>query len=528
MSRLYHKKMTKLLAATAALCLVFAGNGTRVIFADAVPAQRPFIPDSVTIDSSAPLGEIELPDSECGVLHWADSSYIPTSSGEACEVIFEPYDSADYEGWESFDAETGTLSAYINVIILDDDADTKENSGSGEDYTAEEEDGEELPSREDAEGEETTGEESSKQPSEENAEGEETTREEDSGQLSGENTEIEEITEQEGNELPSEEEDGEEILSGEQIPENAEPSEDEGTDVNEENTNGASGDGLASSDGSSDNGADISEVEDQVTEDIFEQAEIVDNRPATLPAVEEISEEEQQQLAAQNHTSQGITVTGSFLPWYVQFQVSGGSSYVFANEEDATIFQAYEFELWDTISQTEYQIPDGEYITVTVPVKEGYSYVIEHLLDNGAVETIIPYVEGSTMIFQTYSFSPFGIAGSRPLVGTDLTEDGYSDANTGEDENTQESEEPGTQATPSVTQTAGASSQSTVATGTSAPSQAEASPSSDTQTNTNNANSVQKTVKTGDDTNIVPFVIILSVAVILIIGAVIVILKRKK
>lgn len=40
-----------------------------------------------------------------------------------------------------------------------------------------------------------------------------------------------------------------------------------------------------------------------------------------------------------------------------------------SNEVDAAIFKSYEFELWDTQKNTEYEIPDGEYISVTVPDK---------------------------------------------------------------------------------------------------------------------------------------------------------------
>lgn len=43
------------------------------------------------------------------------------------------------------------------------------------------------------------------------------------------------------------------------------------------------------------------------------------------------------------------------------------------------------------------------------------------------METIVPSVEGSTMVFSTHSFSPFGIAGSKPLVGGEIQEDGYGD-----------------------------------------------------------------------------------------------------
>ena len=58
-----------------------------------------------------------------------------------------------------------------------------------------------------------------------------------------------------------------------------------------------------------------------------------------------------------------------------------------------------------------------------MPVKSGYQYTIEHLLDNGATETIIPSVENGIMVFSTHSFSPFGIAGSRQLVGPDAGND---------------------------------------------------------------------------------------------------------
>ena len=106
---------------------------------------------------------------------------------------------------------------------------------------------------------------------------------------------------------------------------------------------------------------------------------------------------------------------GINLPWYVQFRVASGENYEFTNEEAANLFKSYEFELWDTKNNTEYEIPDGEYLSVTVPVKAGYDYTIEHLLDSGAMETIVPSVEGSTMVFSTHSFSPFGIAGSKAL-----------------------------------------------------------------------------------------------------------------
>ena len=155
---------------------------------------------------------------------------------------------------------------------------------------------------------------------------------------------------------------------------------------------------------------------------------VADSRPDTVE--DNLTEEEQAARAAENHSCEGISVSGIDLPWYVQFQVTSGDSYEFKNEEKATIFQSYEFKLWDLKNNTEYEIPDGQYVSVTIPVKEGYEYSIEHLLDNGATETIVPSVNGSTMIFSTHSFSPFGIAGFRPIVGDDIANGAYGDGGT--------------------------------------------------------------------------------------------------
>ena len=111
-----------------------------------------------------------------------------------------------------------------------------------------------------------------------------------------------------------------------------------------------------------------------------------DTRPAT--AEDDLTEEEQAARAAQNHSCEGISVSGIDLPWYVQFQVTSGENYEFKNEDNATIFQSYEFKLWDLKNNTEYEIPDGQYV------------------------------------------SPFGIAGFRPIVGEDIANGAYGDGST--------------------------------------------------------------------------------------------------
>ena len=108
--------------------------------------------------------------------------------------------------------------------------------------------------------------------------------------------------------------------------------------------------------------------------------------------VEDLTDAQKAELAEENHSANGITVSGIDLPYYVQFRVTSGDDYEFTNASEANVFQAYEFELWDLKNDTEYEVPDGEYVSVTVPVKAGYSYTIEHLLDSGAMETIVPSV----------------------------------------------------------------------------------------------------------------------------------------
>ena len=241
-------------------------------------------------------------------------------------------------------------------------------------------------------------------------------------------------------------------------------------------------------------------------------------------------------------------MSGINLPWYVQFRVSSGDSYQFANESDAMIFQSYEFELWDLQNNTEYEIPSGEYISVTVPVKAGYDYTIEHLLDNGATETIIPSVDGDTMVFSTHSFSPFGIAGSKQLVGPDT-------GDTTEDSDTAETATP----TPTVSaQTTPASGNQSVDMNGNNDNNSADTGSDNGNTDSNNNNSStdadnenmtdnsgsgsfvtqadsatdstsakdSKTVNTGDTTTILPFVVLFLAAAV--IAGVVVFIKRKK
>ena len=262
---------------------------------------------------------------------------------------------------------------------------------------------------------------------------------------------------------------------------------------------------------------------EEPSDNIFDnpiQPEQKDDRPED--ADDSISETEKEERADINHTCNGITVSGINLPWYVQFRVSSGDNYQFTNEDDAMIFQSYEFELWDLQNNTEYEIPSGEYISVTVPVKEGYQYTIEHLLDNGATETIIPSVEGDMMVFSTHSFSPFGIAGSKQLVGPNSGSDSQAATPTAAPVTVTPVSDTGNSSTASGNeQNTGLDSSDN-----SAAADASDASSDDSQAEDSNA-SRQNSVETGDTTNIVPFVVLIAAAVV-VIGAVVFLKKKKK
>ena len=438
------------------------------------------IPDNVTIDEPVPLSDISLPSSEYGTLSWVDGSNIPSQRIESYDVVFRPYDSADLSRISGWDGESDGIYSSVTVVVS-----SMENESENEDNSEEEWEEEQYTEQQDSEDayddsesettDSTTDEEVS---GDENCEGSQGNSDQEEAMPAPTGTPEEETPE------PT-------VTPGE---ENPEPTVTPGEEENPESD--------------SDNIFDRDENEPE------------DSRPTD--AEEDLSEEEQQAAAAENHSCNGISVSGINLPWYVQFRATSGEDYQFTNETEANVFKSYEFELWDLKNNTEYEIPDGEYISVTVPVKAGYTYTIEHLLDSGAMETIVPSVDGSTMIFSTHSFSPFGIAGSRPLVGEEIQEDGYGDAGSSD-----------TNVTPAPENT----SDHTLVPVTSAPEQEEETVqnvSSDKKDQNSSAEENKETdsdstsaVNTGDNTLILPFVI-LGVAAVVIVGVIVYLKRRKK
>ena len=519
------------------------------------------IPDNVTIEHPVPLSEVSLPGSDYGTLSWVDSSSIPSGRVQSYDVVFYPYDSSDLAKISGWDGVSDGIYSSVTVVVTNPEGsevaeDTGENDYSDEEYTEEsggdsyddsysgEEDGGGF--YEEGQESESTGEESETEITEEPE-----ITEAPEAEATPEPEETPEITEAPGAEATPEPEETPEITEAPEAEETPEPEETpeiteapeaeatpepEETPEISETPEATPTPEITETPAATPTPEAAETPEVSVTPDPAEEPEEdknifdrdkeseKDTRPDEFE--DDLTEEEKAAAAAENHTCNGISVSGINLPWYVQFRVSSGDDYEFTNETEANIFKSYEFELWDLKNDTEYHVPDGEYISVTVPVKAGYEYTIEHLLDNGAMETIVPSVDGSTMVFSTHSFSPFGIAGSKPLVGEEIASDGYEDTS-----------EPQATATPSAAASSAAENNRTENTVTSAASGSDnpgSQSSSQTTADQNETDtSVQEdssdstdAVNTGDSTPIAPFVILAAAAVVII--AVIIYLRKRK
>lgn len=502
------------------------------------------IPDNITIDTPTALANVALPSNEYGTLSWVDGSYVPQKRVQSCEVVFKPSAGADLSGLPGWDSASGTLTGYVTVVVssLDsasedtDNDEQKDSSQSDESYDTE---------NSDKDSKDVSDKETQQDSKDENADQDDSSSDSSSADSSTDknsdsSTDVKD---------PAEEDKNEEDPEVTEVPDitvtpvqkddsqNTEEKEEETAETTVTPAASDTGDNTEDTDNNKkENNSEITEIPeitenpDENTDNIFDRKdEPEDKRPQN--AATDITETEMEAIAQQNHTCDGITVSGIDLPWYVQFRVSGGDDYQFTNEEDAAIFKSYEFELWDTQKNTEYKIPDGEYISVTVPVKAGYTYSIEHLLDNGAMETIIPSVDGDTMTFSTHSFSPFGIAGSKSLVGPDAGSDSSvtvtpaadtSSSDTGASSSVDTSSD-SSESTDEMDTSQDLSSGTAELTDSSSQNDTESSESEDQSSQAKS----KKQVNTGDTTQILPFVI-LFVAAAVVAGVVVFLKKRKK
>ena len=501
------------------------------------------IPNNVTIDQPVPLSDISLPKSDYGTLSWADGSCVPSARVQTYDVVFRPYNAADLAKISGWDGQSDAIYSSVTVVVSSISKDSDYEETQTEQKTA---DTENIAQNTEENTEENT-EASTTDNTEENTETTvpEVTPEVTENPENTENTADSESTEDKNNadtdstevtETPDNDNTDNIITENTEAPAvTVTPSENRDTPEAVE-TPGS---------------ADIAEVtetpsvtdtpEPTVTpeadkDNIFDGTEkdiTADDRAQSVEEDTEPSDEEKAQIAEKNHTCNGISVSGINLPWYVQFRVASGENYEFTNEAEANVFKSYEFELWDLRNNTEYEIPDGEYLSVTVPVKAGYDYTIEHLLDSGAMETIVPSVEGSTMVFSTHSFSPFGIAGSKALVGEEIEDGSYSSGTTSTATTTPQATAAASTNTGSTSgttannasNTASTSANNTSVQASTSENQNSTSDSADQSEADSKGNSVGA-VETGDNTPILPFVIIGIAAAVIV--AVLVYLKKKK
>lgn len=500
------------------------------------------IPDNVTVEQPMPLSDISLPDSEYGTLSWVDSSSVPSEKVQSYDVVFKPYDSSVLSKISGWDGESDEIYGSVTVVVSGMESNSEEsdewNEDSSDDYDENQdnydedqdssganeeqkddsaEDDQEVtpeataaPSKEENSEEET---EITEKPSEKTEDESETVKTDTKEEQDSEDNKAEDTTEEDAKVTPSETPEVTETPEATETPETPETTETPKATVTPE--------------------ADKDNIFDAADKDIKE-----DNRSTDF--VEDLTDAQKAELAEENHSANGITVSGIDLPYYVQFRVTSGDDYEFTNASEANVFQSYEFELWDLKNDTEYEVPDGEYVSVTVPVKAGYSYTIEHLLDSGAMETIVPSVDGSTMIFSTHSFSPFGIAGSKTLVGEEIEEDGYDTGVVTETPDSVQAADltPAGDNTADTADSSNAASDSTADTSevTSAPADSTDQTAADTSSSTDqnseeDGSSSVKAVHTGDNTIIWPFVILAVlagvVALALIIFLIIVAIEKK-
>ncbi len=619
------KKGVALLAAAAMSAMVFCQAGDLVL-AEATEMSvesveiSSLLPDNITIEEPTALSNVELPSSEYGTLSWADGSFVPTKRVQSCKVIFESSGKVDLSHITGWDSESQSFTGKITVVVnsIEDSSEETPEALPTEEPEAlptempelepteiPEEIPEETPGVSEApelpltEAPEVSPTETPEAAPTQVPELSPTEIPEEAPTVTGAPeippTETPEVLPTETPEVPPTEtpevlptetpevapEETPEVLPTEapevppteapevlptEAPEVAPTETPEVLPTDTPELPPAETPGVTETPEVPPTEAPVEPTPTEAP-DIFDTPAQPEQEERPDSAADNLTPEEQAARAAENHTSNGITVHGD-LPWYVQFRVSGGEEYSFRNAEGADIFKSYEFQLWDLKNDTEYQIPDGQYVSVTVPVKAGYDYSVEHILENGATETIIPSVEGTTMVFSTHSFSPFGIAGSKPIVGGEIGDKGYGNAVPSTPDVTATPTPSVPVATPVPTKAPAAGGQETgpvvpggnTVTGESSQTggQAGNAGSPDNQISTDNSNNQTgddsdnaddkvssntytgssasnnagsktqnpKAVKTGDSTMIYPFVILLAVAVIAVI--VVVVMKKKK
>ena len=233
-------------------------------------------------------------------------------------------------------------------------------------------------------------------------------------------------------------------------------------------------------------------------------------KAAIAPDTMKLLQSAQEMAAAYNHTQLGVTVYGN-LPWYVQFRVALVD--VSAEEEQGLkVLVPYELKLWNLYTDEAYALPEGESVTVTMPIPDveiDGEFTIFHYKSDGSVETIKPVIRGNLMSFETSSFSPFSVAGSTVITGVGVSSGVGSSGS-------------GTGGSTSGGSTSGSSSGgSSGSTGSSGQGNTSYSGSGSSGSTANVA------VNTGDTTEVWPLVVAAVVALLVLAGTIVLKKKRK-
>lgn len=250
---------------------------------------------------------------------------------------------------------------------------------------------------------------------------------------------------------------------------------------------------------------------------------LTDAERAAIPEqVRQLLESAKQMAAAYNHTQRGVSVYGN-IPWYVQFRVKL-TDIGEKEEKGMQILVPYELKLWNLFTDSVYTLPEGESVTVTMPVPdvdiEG-EFTVFHYHADGSVESIRPVINGNMMSFETSSFSPFSVAGSMMITGVGIgnTSGGgtSSGSSTGNGDHTTGNTSSGSAGTSGGGNTSGTG---TPGTGSSSTGGSVAGSSTGSSTG-----SYVAAVNTGDNTKVFPAVLLQILAFAAIAG---VVLRRRK
>ena len=276
-----------------------------------------------------------------------DSSSVPSKRVQSYDVAFHPYNTADLAKFSGWDGQSDAIYSSVTVVVssFSKDTDYTDNAYENQDSQETQENG-------------NTGEN-----------GEDTTTETPGSTEISDNGEVKDESEVKDQDTPDTDDTADKVQDTAETPDNKDVSTDtekkDSADATETPEVTAAPDdaenpevtGVPETTETPDVTAtpdvtdtpdttetpEITEAPESDKDNIFDGTEkkITPDERAQTVTDEEPSDEEKIELAATNHTCNGISVSGINLPWYVQFRAASGENYEFSNEAEANLFKAY-------------------------------------------------------------------------------------------------------------------------------------------------------------------------------------------